>query len=146
MFHVHEPQNLVGKHCCPTFVHAAHLPPLPLATFVHTTQLPLTSLTCVRTHDRASLVCTAVLHLYALLVCCQHYRPAFVRVAEPCWYPLLFYISMRCSSAINIINLHSYVLQNLMGMYHRPTFVHAAHLPHYRWLDSYVPLVCYQHH
>jgi len=74
---------------------------------------------------RTSLVCTAVLHSYTLLICCQHSRPPFVRVAEPRWYVLLSdicmcstsgaiasgYIRTRCSSAINIADLRSYALQ-----------------------------------
>ena len=67
-------------------------------TFVRAAHLPLSSLTSVRTRCRPSLVCTAV------------------------------YIRTRCSSAINIPNLHSYTLQNLIGMHHCPIFVHAAHL------------------
>jgi len=51
-------QNLAGMHRCPRLVRAAHL--------------PSTSSTSVRTHCRTSLVCTAVLHLYALLVHCLH--------------------------------------------------------------------------
>jgi len=126
-------QNLVGTHGCPTFVHAARLPPLPLATFVRTASLPSTSSTCVRTHCRTSLVHTAAvhsytlhicrhycwLHSYVLLVCRQHRQPAFVRVAEPRWYtPLSYirtfctsaaitagYIRTRCSSAVNIVDL-----------------------------------------
>ena len=94
---------------------------------------------------RTSLVCTAVLPSYALLVCSQHRRPPFVRVAEPRWYaPLLDicmcsasgtitagYIRMRFSSAFNIADLRSYALQTLAGMH--------------RCLHSYALLVCHQH-
>jgi len=55
-------QNLVGTHRCRTFVHAARLPPLPLATYVRAARVPATSSTCVRTRCRSSLVPTALLH------------------------------------------------------------------------------------
>jgi len=181
--------NLVGTHGCPTFVHAARLPPLLLATFVRTPCLPSTLSTCVRTHCRTSLVHTAVvqsytlhicrhyrwLHSYVLLVCCQHRQPVFVRVAEPRWYKPLSYIRTRCTSAsitagyirtrcsfaVNIVDLRSYALQNLVATHCCPTFVHAARLPstsltcihtHCRsslvptaLLHSYALLVCSQH-
>ena len=91
-------QNLVATHGCPTFLHAACLPPLPLATsvraaclpstsstcvrlqsfcgthccptFVRATRLPSTSLTCMDTHCRTSSLRTAVLYSYILHVCC----------------------------------------------------------------------------
>jgi len=122
-------QNLVGTHCCPTFVHAARLPPLPLATFIRAAPLPSTSSTCVRTRCKTSLLPTAVLHSYVLLVCRLHRRPAFVRVAEARWYPLLSYIHTRCSYAVNTADLSSYALQNLVGTHRCPTFLHAARLP-----------------
>jgi len=76
-------------------------------------------------HCRTSLVCTAVLHSYALLVCRQHRQPPFVHIAEPRWYAPLSdicmcsvsaaiasgYIRTRCSSANNIADLGSYALQ-----------------------------------
>jgi len=154
-------QNLVCMCRCPTFVCAA--PP------------PSTSLTYIRTQCRTSLEFTTVLHLYALLVCRQHRRPPFVRVGEPRWYAPLSYIRMRCSSAVYIADLRSYALQNLVGMYRCPTFVHAARLPstsltyvrtycrtplvhtavrhlyvlrvcrHDHWLHSYAPLACRHH-
>jgi len=68
-------QNLIAAHCCPTFVCAA--------------RLPSTSSTCDRKHCRSSLVRTAVLHSYGLLVCCLHHRPAFIHVAEAHWYAML---------------------------------------------------------
>jgi len=113
--HPYALDNLVGMHCCPAFVRAG--------------PMPSTSSTWVRTRCRASLVPTAVLHLYALLVCRQHHRPAFAHVAELRWYPLLSYIRMRCSYAINTTDLRSYALQNLVGTHHCPTFAPAAHLP-----------------
>jgi len=146
---------------CPTFVRAA--PP------------PSTSLTYVRTWCRTSLEFTTVLHSYTLLVCHQHRRPPFVRIAEPRWYAPLSYIRTRCSSAVYIADLRSYVLQNLVGMYRSPTFVRAARLPsisltyvrtycrtplvrtavrhlfvlrvcrHDRWLHSYAPFACRHH-
>ena len=122
-------QNLVGTHHCPTFEPAARLPPLPLTTFVHATRLPSTSSTCVGTHCKTSLLPTAILHLYVLLVCCLHRRPVFVRVAEAHWYALLSYIHTRCSYAVNTADLCSYALQNLVGTHGCPTFVHAARLP-----------------
>jgi len=122
-------QNLVGTHRCHTFVHVARLPSLPLATFVCTAGRPSTSSTCVRTRCKTSLLPTAVLHSYVLLVCSLHHRPAFVLVAEACWYPLLSYIRTRCSYAVNTADLRSYVLRNLVGMHCCPTFVHAAYLP-----------------
>ena len=105
-------QNLVGTHCCPTFVHAACL--------------PSTSSTWVRTRCRASFIPTAVLHSYALLVCRQHHRPAFARVVELRWYPLLSDIRTRCSYAINTADLRLYALQKLLGTHCCPTFVRAA--------------------
>jgi len=150
-------QNLVGTHGCPTFVYAARLPPLPLATFVRIPSLPSTSSTCVHTHCRTSLVHTDAihshtlhicrhycwLHSYVLLVCRQHRQPAFVRIAEPRWYtPLSYirtrcmsaaitagYIRTRCSSAVNIVDLRLYVLQNIVATHCCPTFVRAACLP-----------------
>ena len=107
--------NLVGTHCCPTFVRAG--------------PMPSTSSTWVRTRCRASLVPTAVLHSYALLVCRQHRRPAFARVAELCWYPLLSYIRTPCSYAVNTADLRSYALQNLVGTHRCPTFAPSARLP-----------------
>ena len=121
-------------------------------------RLPSTSPPSVCTHCRTSSVCTAVLHSYALLVCRQHRRPLFVHVAEPRWYaPLAYihtcclsavviadlvrthcrtslvcsavYICTRCSSAVNLADLRSYALQNLVGMHRCPTFVRAAYLP-----------------
>ena len=112
----------------------------------------------------------------------------FVRIAEPRWYVQLYYIRtcsasaaittgyihMRSSSAVNIIDLRSYALSNLVGKYSGPTFVHAARLPstsltcvrthcttllvcttvlhldmrrvgcHYCWLHSYVLVICRQ--
>jgi len=168
-------QSFVNTHCCPTFVCAA--------------RLTSTSSTCVRTHCRTLLVHTAVLHSntlhvcrhyrwlhsYALLLCCQHRRPAFVRVAKPHCYPLLSYIRTCCSSAINIIDLRSYALQKFIGTHCFPTFVRAARIQstlltcvrtrcrtslvhtavlhsytlhvcrHYCWLHSYALLVCRQH-
>ena len=122
-------QNLIGTHGCPTFVHAACLPLLPLATFVRATRLPSTSSPCVRRHFKTSLLPTAIIHSYVLLVCHRHRRPAFVRVAEARWYALLSYIRTHCSYAINTADLHSYALQNLIGTHGCPTFVHAARLP-----------------
>jgi len=169
-------QNLVVTHRCPIFVHAVCLPPLPLATFVRAACLPSTSSTCIRTRCKTSLVRTAVIHLYALLVSSQHRCPVFVRVAELGWYtPLSYirtccvsaaiaagYIRTCCLSAVNIINLRSYALQNLVGTHCCPTFVHAACLPSTSstWvrtrcrasfiptavLHSYALLVCRQHH
>jgi len=85
-------QNLVGTYCCPTFVHAACLPPLPLTTLVCTARMPSTSSSCVLMHCRTLLLPTAVLHSYAALVCRQRCRPVFVHVTEPRCYPLLSYI------------------------------------------------------
>jgi len=196
-------QNLVGTHRCRTFVHAARLPPLPLATYVRAARLLSTSSTCIRTRCRSSLVHRAVLHSYTLhvcrhyrwlhsyvlLVCRQHRRPAFVRVAEPRWYTPLSYIRTRCtsatittgylctccSSAVYIVDLRSYALQKLVGTHCSPTFVRTARMQskpltcirtrcrtsmvhttvvhsytlhvchHYRWLPMYVLLVCCLH-
>ena len=140
--HSYALQNLVGTHRCRTLVHAAHLTPLPLATFIRAPRLLSTSSTCVRTCCRTLLVHTAVLHSYtlqvcrhyhwlhsyALLLCHQHRRPAFVRVAKPRCYPLLSYIRTCCSSAIYIVDLHSYALQKLVGIHCFPTFVRAARM------------------
>ena len=168
-------QNVVGMHRCPTFVRAA--------------RLPSTSPTSVGTRCRTSLVCTAVIHLYVLrvwrhyrwlysyvlLICHQHRQPTFVRVAEPRWYvpqSHIFissasaaitagYIHTRCSSAVNIAELRSYVLPNLVCMCRCPTFVRAAPPPSTSLtyvcmrcrtslefttvLHSYALLVCRQH-
>ena len=94
--HSYALQNLVGMHCCPTFVPAACLPSLPLATFV---------------------------------VCRQHRVPPFVRAAERHWYTPLSYIRTCCSSAVNIVDLRSYALQNIIGSHRCRTFVNAVHLP-----------------
>ena len=128
-------QKLVGTHRCPTFAPAAHLPPLPLATFLRTARLPSTSSTCIRTRCKTSLVPTAVLHSYTLLVCRLHRRPGFARVAEHCWYPLLSYIHTRCSYAVNIVDLRSHPLQSFVGTHCCPTFVRAARMPS-------IPLTC----
>jgi len=169
-------QSFVGTHSCPSFVRAAHI--------------QSTLLTCTYTCYRTSWVPTVVLHSYMRyvcrhyrwlhsythLVCCQHCQPVFVYVAEPRWYPLLSYISTRCSSDVNIIDLYSYALQNLVGIRCCPTFVRAAHLPstsstcvrthcrtslvhtcvlhlymlrvshHYSLLHSYLLLICHQNH
>jgi len=122
-------QNLVGTHCCPTFVPAAYLALLPLATFVRAARLPSTSSTCVRTRFKTSLLPTAVLHSYVLLVCSRHRRPAFVRVVQARWYALFSYIRTRYSYAVNTADLRSYVLQNFVRTHHCPTFVHVARLP-----------------
>ena len=119
-------QNFFGTHRCPTFVHAGHLPLLPLATFLRAARLLSTSSTCVRTRCKTLSVRTPVLYSYALLVCCLHRRPAFVRVAEARWYTLLAYIRMRCSYVVNTADLRSYALQNLVGTHRYPSFVHAA--------------------
>ena len=135
-------QNLIGIHGCRTFVHAARLPPLPLATFVRASRLPSTSSTCVHTHCRTLLVHTAVvhsymlhvcrhyhwLHSYGLLVCHQHRQPAFVRVAKPRCYTVLSYIRTCCSSAVYIVDLLSYVLQKLIGTHCSPTLIRAARM------------------
>jgi len=128
-------QNFVGTHRCPSFVHAARLPPLPLATFVRAARLPSTSSTCVRTCCKTSLVPTAVLDSYALLVCRLHRRPGFARVAEHRWYPLLSYIRTRCSYAVNIVDLRSHALQSFVGTHCCPTFVRAARM-------ASIPLTC----
>jgi len=108
-------QNLFDTHCCPTFVRS--------------TRLPSTSSTFVPTRWITLLVRTAVLHSYALVLCRQHRRPGFARVAEHRWYPLLSYIRTRCSYAINTADLRSYALQNLIGTHRCPTFAPAARLP-----------------
>ena len=100
----HALQRLAGAHCCSTFAPAARLPPLLLATFVRAARLPSTSSTCVGTRCRTSLVPTSVLHSYALLVCRLHRRPAFARVAEPRWCPLLLYI--RTSASLRQATTH----------------------------------------
>ena len=114
-------QNLVGTHCCPTFVRAA--------------RIPSTLLTYVRTRCKTSLVPTAVVDSYALLVCRLHRRPGFAHVAEHRWYPLLSYIRTRCSYAINIVDLRSHALQSFVGTHCCPTFVRAARMP-------LIPLTC----
>ena len=136
-------QNLIGTHRCQTFVCAPRLAPLPLAIFVPAARLTSTSPTYVRTRCGTSLVRTAGthfyilrvchyyrwLHSYTLLVCRQHRRTPFVRIAEPRLYVPLAYIPTRCSSAFYIADLRSYVVQNLVGIHDCPTFVRAAHLP-----------------
>jgi len=136
-------QKLVGTHCSPTFVRAA--------------RMRSTLLTCVGRCCGTSSVRTAVLHSYMLRVCrhyhwlhsyalivyCQHRRPAFVRVAEPRWYTPQSYKRTRCASAaiaagyictcstsaVNTAELRSYAFQNLVGTHSCPTFVPAACLP-----------------
>jgi len=154
--HSYALQNLVGMHRCQTFVCAPRQPSLPLATFIPAAHLPSTSLTSIRTHCR-TLVRIAVRHLYilrvcchyrwlhsyALLVCCQHCRPLFVHIAEPRRYAPLSdicmcsvsaaitagYIRTHCSFAVNIADLRSYALQNLIGTYRSQTFLYPPHLP-----------------
>ena len=77
-------QNVVGMHCCPTFVRAA--------------RLPSTSLTSVRTRCRTSLVCTAVLHSYALLVC--RHSPRCTTSRTHCSFGLIF-ADLRSDMRIN---------------------------------------------
>jgi len=138
----HALQSFVGTHCCPTFVLAVRMPSIPL--------------TCICTRCRSSLVHSAVVHsytlhichhycwlpTYVLLVCRQHRRPAFVRVAEPRWYTPLSYIRTRCtsatittgylhtccSSAVYIVDLRSYALQKQVGTHCSPTFVRTARM------------------
>jgi len=112
-------------HCCPTFVSAARLPSTSRPTLVRiaeprwysplsyirtrcTSAVYIVTYTCTRC--RTSLVYTAVVHSYALLVCRQHRRPPFVRVAEPHWYAPLSYIRKHCSTAVYIADLRSYAL------------------------------------
>ena len=168
----HALQSFVATHCCPTFLHAARMPSTSLicirvlqnligtsccATFVRAARMLSTPLTCVRTCCSASLVPTAVLHShllciwrqycwlhsYALLVCRQHRRPAWVRGAEPCrsaqlsYIPTCYmyaaiaagYIHTRCLSAIYIVDLRGYKVQNLVTPHGCPTFLHAACMP-----------------
>jgi len=138
--------------------------------------MPSIPLTRVCTRCRTSLVDTAVLHShllrvcrhcrwlhsYALLVCRQHHRPAFVCIAEARWYALLAYIRTCCSSAVYIVDLRSYALQKLVGTHCCPTFIRAACLPstpstsirtlcktssvHTAVLHSYALLVCHLYH
>jgi len=143
-------------HLCQTFLCAPRLPPLPLATFIRTACRPSTSPTYVRMCCRTSLVHTAVrhfyilrvcryygwLHSYVLLVCHQHRRTPFVRIAEPrCYaipsYPSTFsesaamtagYIRTLHLPAVIIANLGSDALQNVVGMHRCPTFVRTARL------------------
>jgi len=168
-------QKLIGTHCSLTFIRAARMQSTPL--------------TCVRMRCRTLSVRTAVLHSYMLrvchhyrwlhlcvhLVCRQHHLPAFVRVPEPPWYTPLSYIRTRCtiatitagyirtcsSSAMKIVDLRSYALQNLVATHCCPTFIHAARLlstsstcVHTRCrsslvrtavIHSYALLVCSQH-
>jgi len=77
-------QNLVGMHRC--------------RTFVRTARLPSTSLTSVRTCCRTSLVCTAVLHSYALLVC--HHSPRCTTSRTHCSFGLIF-ADLRSDVCIN---------------------------------------------
>jgi len=121
-------QNLVGTHCCPTFVRAARMPSTPL--------------TCVRMRCRTLLVHTVVLHSYmqhisrhccwlhsyVLLVSHQHRRPAFLCVAKARRYALLSYICLRWLSAIYIMELCSYTLQKLTGRHCCPTFLRAVRM------------------
>jgi len=143
---------------CPSFVSAARLPSRSRPTLVRVAEpgwySPLSYIrtrcmsavyiaTYARTCCRTSLVFTDVLCSYALLVCRQHRRPPFVRVAEPRWYAPLSYIRKRYSTAVYIADLlsyalhvcrlhrdlRSYALQNLVGIHRCPTFVRAAPLP-----------------
>jgi len=151
--HLYTLQSFIATHCCPTFQRTACMLSISLtcicvlqnligtcscATFVRAALLSSTLSTCVDTHCRTLSLYTAVLHsymlyicrlccwlhLYALLVCYLHHRPAFARIVELRCYPLLSYIHTLCSSAINIDNLLGYSLQNLIAMYGCPTFLH----------------------
>ena len=77
-------QNVIGMHCCPTFVRAA--------------SLLSTSPTSVRTCCRTSLVCTAVLHSYALLVC--RHSPRCTTSRTHCSFGLIF-ADLRSDVRIN---------------------------------------------
>jgi len=92
-------QKLVGIHRCPTFVRAV--------------RLPSTSPTSVGTRCRTSLVRT-------MSDICMSSASAAITAG---------YIRTHCSSAVNIAELHSYALQNLVCMCRCPTFVRAAPLP-----------------
>jgi len=126
-----------------------------------------TSLTCICTHCRALLVPTAILHLhllrvyrhycwlhlYALFVCSQDCRPAWVRRAEPRWYPLQSFIRTRCSSALYIIDLHllAELLWYPLLSYIRTRCLYAVNIadlcscvaePHWYLLLSYIRTCC----
>jgi len=105
-------QNLVATHFYPTFLFSPCLLPLPLATFIRAARLPSTSPTSVRTHCRTSLVRT-------MSDICMSSASAAITAG---------YIRMRCSPAVNITDLRSYVLQN-SGMHRCQTFVYPPRLP-----------------
>jgi len=122
-------EYLVGTHSCPTFVHAALLTPLPLATFVRAPRLPSTLSTCVRTCCKTSLLPTAVLHSHLMRVC-RHCRSLHS-------YALLVYQQHRSpvfilcrTSLVHTAVLHSYTLRVCR---------------HCCWLHLYVLHVCRQH-
>jgi len=147
------------QHRRPPFIRIAELRYAPLSDI------------CI---SSVSAAITTVLYSYALLICHQHRRPTFVRIAEPHWYTpqsdifissasttiTTGYIRTCCSSAVNIAELRSYALQNLVCMCRCPTFVPAAPRPstlltyvrrHCRTslefttvLHSYVLLICHQ--
>jgi len=52
---------------------------------------------------------------------------------------------MRCSSAVNIADLRSYALQNLVGTHHVRHLYVLRVCHYYHWLHSYALLVCRQH-
>jgi len=92
-------QNLVGIQRCPTFVRAA--------------RLPSTSPSSIRTRCRTSLV-------HTMSDICMSSTSAAITAG---------YFRTRCSSAVNIAELRSYALQNLVCLCRCPTFVRAAPLP-----------------
>jgi len=131
-------QSLVGAHCYSTFAPAARRRPLLLAIFVCAARLPSTSSTCVDTRCRISLVSTAVLHSYSLLVYHLHRRSAFacraslVPTAVLHLYTLLVchqnrqpaFLRIR-TSLVRTTALHSYMLL-VCRQHRRPAFVRVA--------------------
>ena len=108
-------------------------------------------------HCRASLVPSAVLPSHLLCICphCHWLHPYMLlsaiyivdlhSLAELLWYPLLSYICTHCSSAINIVDLRGYALQNLVATRGCPTSytLHVSYLCH--WQHPYVLLICCLH-
>ena len=92
-------QNLVGTHHCPTCIHPACTPSI--------------SMSCIRTHCRTSLrLGTSVLNS-------RYYSSGAIAAGQIC---------TRCSFTVNIADLPSYMLQDLVGTHHCHTFVHTTPL------------------
>ena len=96
--HSYALQNLIAMPCCTTFICAA-------------------SLTPTQTTNDHTLCKTALLHTCDLHSTCY----ATTAITADC-------IRTQCLFAVNIVDLHLYTLQNLIGMQCCPTLIRATQL------------------